>query len=155
MPDSSVLHLAGSAPGVRLALLGELAEFRRVLALTGWRPSAGFPSPATDYEEGRVDLNQVLMPHGPATYLTRASGNSMIAAGIHDGDYLVVDRSLTPRPGQIVVAAVDGELLVKTFRLSGGRAWLVSEDPPWSLDVTDADMAVWGVVTWSLHSLPG
>ncbi len=85
--------------------------------LYGDKISAGFPSPATDYEEDSIDLNKELIPHPSSIYLVRASGQSMIGAGIYDNDLLVVDRSLIPRDGSIVIAAVFGELTVKRLRI--------------------------------------
>ena len=77
---------------------------------------AGFPSPAEQYLEPPLDLNDLLVKRPAATYFVRVEGDSMIGAGIHDGDLLVVDRSLTPASGDVVIAAVDGEFTVKTFR---------------------------------------
>ncbi len=78
--------------------------------------SCGFPSPAQDYVEDRLDINQLVIKHPNATYFIRVSGDSMIDAGIGDGDLLVVDRALTAQHGDIVVAAVDGEFTVKELR---------------------------------------
>ena len=77
---------------------------------------AGFPSPAEQYAEPPLDLNELLVKRPAATFFVRVSGNSMIGEGIRDGDLLVVDRSLTPASGDVIIAAVDGEFTVKTFR---------------------------------------
>ena len=77
---------------------------------------AGFPSPAEQYLEPPLDLNELLVKRPAATYFVRVEGDSMIGAGIHDGDLLVVDRSLTPADGDVVIASVDGEFTVKTYR---------------------------------------
>ena len=77
---------------------------------------AGFPSPAEQYLEPALDLNELLVKCPAATYFVRVQGDSMIGRGIHDGDLLVVDRSLDPRDGDVVIAAVDGDFTVKTFR---------------------------------------
>ncbi|ENF7818406.1 translesion error-prone DNA polymerase V autoproteolytic subunit [Enterobacter soli] len=80
------------------------------------RVACGFPSPAQDYVEDRIDLNKLAVKHPSATYFVKVSGDSMIGAGIGDGDLLVVDRSLTAEHGDIVVAAVDGEFTVKELQ---------------------------------------
>ena len=76
------------------------------------RISAGFPSPAADYEEGKLDLNKHLVKNPPATFFVRVSGDSMEGAGIHDGDLLIVDRSIEPKSGKVVIAVLDGQLTV-------------------------------------------
>ncbi len=82
---------------------------------------AGFPSPAEQYLEPPLDLNELLVRRPAATYFVRVKGDSMIGAGIHDKDLLVVDRSLTPADGDVVIAAVDGEFTVKTLRIFMGK----------------------------------
>lgn len=117
--------------------------------------SAGFPSPAEDYLEGKLDLNQYLVKHPAATFFVRVTGDSMIGAGIHAGDILIVDRSLEPRDCKVVIAVVNGELLVKRLRMEKERIYLASENadyPP--LVITDLmDFEVWGVVTNVIHPL--
>src|ERR1700722_5925950 len=95
------------------------------------RPAAGFPSPAADYVEGKLDLNERLIARPAATFIVRVSGDSMRRAGIHNGDPAIVDRSITPRSGQIVVASLNGEFVVKRLRRRERRIWLEpdSEDP--------------------------
>lgn len=117
--------------------------------------SAGFPSPADEYLEGKIDLNQYLIPHPLATFLVRVSGNSMIGAGIHEGDLLVVDRSLEPRDGKVVIAVIDGELMVKRLRYRGNRPYLYAENPDYSpVAITEAmEFQIWGVVTSAIHDL--
>lgn len=87
--------------------------------------AAGFPSPADDYVERALDLNEHLIEHPAATYCVRASGNSMVGTGIHDGDLLIVDRAIEPRDGSIAIAVIDGELTVKRIRRHGERLLLV------------------------------
>ena len=77
---------------------------------------AGFPSPAEQYQEPPLDLNELLVKRPAATYFVRVEGDSMIGAGIHDGDLLVVDRSLSPASGDVIIASVDGDFTVKTYR---------------------------------------
>ena len=86
------------------------------------RCCAGFPSPAEQYLEPPLDLNELLVKRPAATYFVRVEGDSMIGAGIHDGDLLVVDRSLRPASGDIIIASVDGDFTVKTLRVGNGEA---------------------------------
>jgi len=116
---------------------------------------AGFPSPAGDYEEDRLDLNRHLIRNPPATFFVRVSGESMLGAGIHPGDLLIVDRSLEPRDGAVVIAAIDGQMTVKRLRLRGRTIRLEPENDrysPCQID-GDADLVVWGVVTHVIHAL--
>jgi DNA polymerase V len=118
-------------------------------------PSAGFPSPAADFVEGQLDLNLHLVRRPEATFFVRISGRSLERAGIHDGDLAVVDRSLTPRTGQIVVFVLYGELMVKRLRYSNDGVWFESdsEDPrykPFKVP-DDASMEIWGVVTSTIR----
>lgn len=119
---------------------------------------AGFPSPAEDYYTGPVSLDRNLI-RNPATFVLRVSGFSMIDAGITDGDEILVDRSLSPADGQIVVAIVDGEFTCKFLRLSPPRLEPANKEfPVIPLRVDeDADgFEVWGVVTTVIHHvLPG
>jgi DNA polymerase V len=117
--------------------------------------SAGFPSPAEDFLEGQLDLNRHLIKNPIATFFVRVTGDSMVGAGIHSGDLLVVDRSLEPRDGQVAIAVVDGELLVKRLRWRKSRLFLEAEHPDYPpLQIREAmNFEVWGVVTHSIHSL--
>lgn len=115
---------------------------------------AGFPSPAQDYSSGAVDLNEHLFTDRTASFILRVSGDSMIGAGIFDGDELIVDRSLTPHDGSVVIAVIDGELTVKRLHLPrGGRPELRPENPAYPvLRLRDlSELSIWGVVTRSLH----
>lgn len=117
---------------------------------------AGFPSPADDYIENTLDLNELLIKHPVATFFVRVSGHSMIQAGIHDRDILIVDRSLTPSHGKIVVAAVDGQLTVKRLKKTkDGRLWLTPENTDFSaIEIKpDQEVYIWGVVTHVIHSV--
>ena len=117
------------------------------------RVEAGFPSPADDYVERSLDLNEELIHHPAATYFLRAGGRSMQGAGIHDGDLLVVDRSITPEVGMVVVAVVDGEFTVK--RLARGKEGMVlaAEHPGYAPIAIgpDTEVRMWGVVTSVIH----
>ena len=121
---------------------------------------AGFPSPAGDYLEGRIDLNEHLVQHPAATFLVWVAGDSMTGAGIFDGDLLVVDRSITATPGHIVVVAINGELTLKRLARRGCRLVLQAENDAFpDIEVSeDADTLIWGVATsqstgWSANRL--
>lgn len=117
--------------------------------------SAGFPSPADDDIEDKLDLNELLIKHPAATFFLRVSGSSMINAGIHNNDILIVDRSLEPTHGKVVIASVNGELTVKRLCYQGKKIQLVAENdtyPPINIS-EDADFRIWGVVTNVIHSL--
>jgi DNA polymerase V len=111
--------------------------------------AAGFPSPADDYIEGRLSLDEHLIQHRDATFFVRAKGNSMVGAGIFDGDLLVVDRSLTPSSGDIVIAVLDAELTVKRLIRRNGQVILKPENPDFAEIVLQdgQELQVWGVVT--------
>jgi len=125
------------------------------LPLYSSKVPAGFPSPADDHMEGKLDLNTHLIKHPTATFFVKASGDSMIGAGIHDGDILVVDRSLEPRQSRIVIAAVDGQLTVKRLKKKGKKIFLVPENKKFrSIELNENnDVKVWGVVTSVIHKV--
>ena len=116
---------------------------------------AGFPSPAADYEENQLDLNKHLIKNPAATFFVRVSGDSMLGAGIHDGDLLVVDRSLDPTDKNVVIAVIDGELTVKRIRIRRKKITLEAENDNYSTREisNESDFQVWGVVTNVIHSL--
>jgi len=117
--------------------------------------TAGFPSPAEDEIDDTLDLNELLIKHPAATFFLKVSGSSMINAGIHDGDILIVDRSIEPAHGKIVIAALNGELTVKRLHLEKNRVQLVAENsayPP--IEVREGmDLHIWGVVTSVIHTV--
>lgn len=117
--------------------------------------AAGFPSPAEDYIEDKLDLNQYLIRHPAATFFVRASGDSMIGAGIHSNDLLVVDRAIEPIEGSVVIAVVDGELTVKRLQRKGERLLLLAENVNYHpLEINEhTEFQIWGVVTNVIHSL--
>ena len=123
------------------------------LPLYSHKVVAGFPSPADDYIEDRLDLNQKLAPHPNSTFLLRVQGDSMIKAGIFEGDILVVDRSIEPKDGKIVIAALDGELTVKRLSLGkNGMALLPENDDYPVIPIKEeSDVVIWGVVTSTIH----
>lgn len=117
--------------------------------------SAGFPSAADDYVENQLDLNKFLIQHPAATFFIRVEGDSMINAGIHSGDLLVVDRALEVRHGRIVVAQINGEFTVKRIEYVGAHVYLVPENKNYKRQRITDEMAfdVWGVVTYVIHSV--
>ena len=117
--------------------------------------SAGFPSPADDRYDLTMDLNKHLVQNTAATFFVRASGESMLNAGIHNGDLLIVDRSLTAKSQDIVIAVVEGDLTVKRLIQSNGKTILKAENPAFSnIELTeDITVSLWGVVTNVIHSL--
>ena len=130
------------------------------LPLIGGRVEAGFPSPADDFIERSLDLNEQLIANPIATFFMRASGHSMAGAGINDGDLLIVDRSITPSHGNIVIAVIDGGLTVKRLTKLGTRASLTPEPNKLdqgkysSIDIgEETNVTIWGVVAWSIHNL--
>lgn len=125
------------------------------LPLYSSRISAGFPSPAESYVDSKIDLNKELIKKPAATFLIRVEGDSMIGAGIHNLDILIVDRSLDPCSGKIVVAVLNGEFTVKRLKKNNGRAFLYPENPRYSpIEITkEMDFSIFGVVTYAIHSL--
>ncbi|HHH84583.1 MAG TPA: translesion error-prone DNA polymerase V autoproteolytic subunit [Firmicutes bacterium] len=117
--------------------------------------SAGFPSPADDYTEGPLDLNEHLVRHPAATFFVRVQGESMVNAGIHSGDLLIVDRALEPGHRKIVLAVLDGEFTVKRLIERGGRLYLYPENPAYKpVEITEENrFEVWGVVTAVIHEV--
>lgn len=117
--------------------------------------SAGLPSPAEDDEEEQMDLNELLIKHPSATFFLKVSGSSMINAGIHHNDILIVDRSMEASDGKIVIAAVNGELTVKRLSIEGKKVQLVPENENYQpIDITeDCELHIWGVVTNVIHNV--
>lgn len=117
--------------------------------------NAGWPSAAEDYIDGQINLHELIVRNPASTFFLHASGDSMIGVGIHDGDLLVVDRSLEASHNRVVIAALDGELLVKKLCRRDGRVFLQSANPDYpEFDITEREYAhIWGVVSHVLHKL--
>ena len=111
--------------------------------------SAGFPSPADDFKEQRLSLDDELIKNKEATFFARVSGQSMIGAGLNDNDLLVIDRSLEPEHNKIAVCFLDGEFTVKRLKVDKGEVWLQPENPDYPIiKITDEnDFIIWGIVT--------
>jgi len=139
-----------------------LTDPQRSVRLQRWRLplfankiAAGFPSPADDYVEKTLDLNELLVTQPAATFFGRAEGVSMINAGIFPNDILVINRAIEPTPGKIVICAVNGELTVKRLGRDG-ELWVLKAENPDYPDIPlhdELDMVIWGVVTHAIHSL--
>ena len=117
---------------------------------------AGFPSPATDYVEDEMDLNSHLIKNGPSTFLIRVQGKSMNSVGIHNGDLLIVDRSLNPKNFSTVIANVNEELVVKTFLKEKNQSFLVSASKKLNnkINLTEnPEIFIWGIITYVIHAL--
>jgi len=132
-------------------------EKKKILKLPFYNSSvsAGFPSPAEDYIEKHLDLNEFLIPHPASTFLVRVSGYSMVNAGIHSGDILVVDRSLKTFDKNIVVAIIDGEFTVKRLRIKKQKLFLEPESDLFEpIEISDKhNFEIWGIVTAVIRQL--
>jgi DNA polymerase V len=115
--------------------------------------AAGYPSPAQDYFDGRIDLNAHLIKDITSTFVVRVTGDSMERAGISDGDELIVNRALEPKDGSVVVAVLDGELTVKRLRITAAGVVLQAENPKYPDIIVPAlsELTIWGVATRCLH----
>lgn len=136
-----------------VGIAADIAAFKNKLPLYLCPVTAGFPSPAEDYVERRLNLHEHLVRNPAATFFLRASGNSMTGAGIYDGDLLIVDRSVPATHGKVVIAALDGELTVKRLVRRGTQAFLAPENPEYpEINITEMEYVhVWGVVTYVVH----
>lgn len=114
---------------------------------------AGFPSPATDYVDRSLDLNEVLIKNKASTFMIKVLGDSMLGAGIFSGDLLIVDRSLKPVSGKVVLVILNGEFTVKRIKYESGQVFLVPENSKYPvLTIKEEDsFEVWGVVTFVIH----
>jgi DNA polymerase V len=135
--------------------IGESGEFEKLgIPLFADAVPAGFPSPATDYCERKLDLNELCIQHPAATYFVRAQGDSMIEAGIFPGDVLVVDRSISASHGDIVIACVNGELMVKRLETAPKLRLVAMNNRHAPIDVpVEAELEIFGVATNVIHSL--
>lgn len=173
---TTLLRVPESAKPVVVDFLTELAEKRQAepkwpshlvpikltdsptafkVPLFGHTVRAGFPSPADDYVADTLDLNEHLMPRKEASFLLRAKGDSMVGVGIHDGDILVIDRSINATNGRVVIATLDGQFSVKTLEKKRGKIRLLPANPDFApIEIKDEqELQIWGVVTNVIHSL--
>ena len=115
---------------------------------------AGFPSPAADFDESKISLDRVLVKNHEATFYAKASGTSMIGAGIDDGDIMVIDRSLEPQNNKIAICQIDGEFTVKRVKIEKDVVWLIAENEEYApIKVTpENEFIIWGIVTASIKN---
>ena len=123
------------------------------LPLSEHKIQAGFPSPAEDYMDNKLDLNSHLITNPNSTFFVRVIGDSMINAGIIEGSLLVVDKSIRPTNNKIVIAIVNEEFTVKRFKIVDGKFTLVAENPNYTNIALDENLHIWGVVTAVINKL--
>lgn len=142
LPGERVIEIYRASTGTRLSR-----------PLVASRVPAGFPSPAENYIEGRLDLNKKLLKHPVATFYIRVTGDSMVGVGIYEGDFLVVDRAEEPASGHIIIARLGDDLCIKRLMIEAGCVWLVSENPKYKpiLVTEETDFEVWGRVLYSIR----
>ena len=116
---------------------------------------AGFPSPAADFDESKISLDNVLVKNREATFYAKASGTSMTGAGIDDGDIMVIDRSIEPQNNKIAVCFIDGEFTVKRIKIEKDTVYLMPENKNFEpIKVTDEnELIIWGIVTYVIKQL--
>ncbi len=116
---------------------------------------AGFPSPAADFDGTRISIDQIVVKNATATFYAKANGNSMIGAGIDDGDILVIDKSIEPEDGKIAVCFIDGEFTVKRIKVQENSLLLLPENKLFEpIEVTqENDFIIWGIVTYVVKKL--
>ena len=134
---------------------GKEAFCRRLIPLASETISAGFPSPAEDYIEPGIDLNQYLIRNPISTFFLRVSGNSMTKAGIYNNDLLIIDRNINPNPGHIVVALLDGEFTLKRLIKNKDNYYLKADKENYpAINLYEyVDIQIWGVAIYSIHEL--
>ncbi|PZO36554.1 MAG: peptidase S24 [Pseudanabaena frigida] len=145
-------QVSGLAESIRDVHLPDMST-KLELPLQNCSVPAGFPSPAEDYVEHKLDLNSYLVAHPAATFFVRASGNSMTGANIYDGDLLIVDRSIEATHNDIVIAVVLGEITVKRLHYLRGEIALVPENDSYQTIFINehSELHIWGVVTNAIH----
>ncbi|MDC6367667.1 MULTISPECIES: LexA family protein [Flavobacteriaceae] len=138
-----------------LTFFGPNEDEGQEIPLSNNRVSAGFPSPADDFKQKRISLDRTLIQNKEATFYARVSGQSMIGAGLDDGDLLVIDRSLEAEHGKIAVCFLDGEFTVKRLHLEKGKITLMPENEKYKpIQVPkDSDLLIWGIVTYVIKSV--
>jgi len=117
--------------------------------------ATGFGAAADDYMERGIDLNEQLIHNKPATYFMRVRGNAMVDAGIHDGDIVIVDRSVKAVSGKVIIAVLNGEMLISRMEKTFNKLRLIPETPKLAtieIDASCDSFEVWGVVTWVIHA---
>ncbi len=138
-----------------IELIGVSTEMELALPVVSENISAGFPSPAMDFIDLTIDLNKYAIKNRDATFFGRVKGKSMKDIGIHDGDLLVIDKSIPPVNNQIAVCYLDGEFTIKRIAIENGSFWLVPANKDYqALEIQEHnDFQVWGVVTFVIKSM--
>ncbi|GIV42415.1 MAG: SOS-response transcriptional regulator UmuD-like protein [Vicingaceae bacterium] len=141
--------------GSRLEIYSAMTDTVLERPFVGGGISAGFPSPAMDFEFDAIDLNRFLVKHPAATFYGRVKGNSLKNAGIDDGDILVIDRSMEPSHGKIAVCYINGEFTAKRIHISKGEVWLMPENEDYEpIKVEEGnELIIWGVVTYVIKAV--
>lgn len=142
-----------SSVGLKLFAVDTATELELTLIEAGI--SAGFPSPAMDFDENKIDLNRYLIKRPSSTFFARVKGNSMEGAGIYDGNLLVIDKSIKPKSEQIAVCFLDGEFTVKRIRLEQNVVYLIPENEAYEpIEVKEENnFSIWGIVTHVIRSV--
>jgi len=141
---------------MKVEILGKFEKRKDIrLPLYNAGVSAGFPSPADDFIDKKLDLNEHLILHPEATFFVRVEGDSMINAGINSGDILIVDRALEPKHKKIVIAILDGDFTVKRMLIEDDNIILMPENPDYSPTIIKktTGLEVWGVVSFVIHQV--
>lgn len=135
-------------------IIGKIQPCSSSVPFFDTRVPAGFPSPALDHMEHKLSLDVLLGLQAPHTYVVAVSGDSMTGAGIFDGDHLIVSRAIPAKPGHVVVACLNGDVLVKRLAQQQGQFILQSENPAYSprYILENDELTIWGVVTHSLRN---
>ncbi len=143
-PLSSALELFSADTGTKLEL-----------PLANGGIVAGFPSPAMDFDETKIDLNRYLIKRPSSTFFGKVTGNSMEGAGIYDGNLLIIDKSIKPRSEHIAVCFIDGEFTVKRIRIEKDCVWLIPANENYEPVRADSsnDFRIWGIVTYVIRSV--
>ncbi|MBA3722336.1 MAG: translesion error-prone DNA polymerase V autoproteolytic subunit [Parachlamydiaceae bacterium] len=151
--ETNILNNSNSSPLTFIDIYKASIDSAQTAPIFTASIQAGFPSPADDYIEQQLDLNQLIVKHPSATFFVRVEGESMRDAGIFSGDILVVDRSLSPAHGKIIVAVIDGEFTVKRILIEGEKVCLAPENAAYqTIKVNpNSQFEVWGVVTYVIH----
>jgi DNA polymerase V len=144
-----------SEPTLKLEIFKPELDVRMEISFSENTVAAGFPSPAEDYVDRKLDLNEYLIKHPSSTFFVRVSGQSMTGAGIHDGDLLIVDRSAAVADNKVVIGVVNGDFTVKRIRKKGKQIFLQPENPSFKEIeiVAGMDFSIWGVVIYVIHKV--
>lgn len=134
--------------------LSDLENTRELYYFSGGI-KAGFPSPAADFDETKISLDKVLVKNHETTFYAKASGTSMIGAGIDDGDIMVIDRSLEPKNNKIAVCFIDGEFTVKRIKVTKENVFLMPENKAFQpIEITEENnLIIWGIVTYVIKKV--